>query len=120
MPIELANPDQNLQHPALTQAFEFLSSQAAYELHELCAKGIVTATVSAPGTCGPDGNELPILDVARRVIGGPGGAMVLRDLLVLMAQQAREGDALAVPLVHRIAAHHAAHEVAVMESRGDF
>lgn len=81
-----------------------------------CADTLGAVMVSTPSN--PDEPEVALDVVLRRMLAGADQARLASRLLMLLADAARQQDAVALFLVERIATHHAAHEAQAMLDAG--
>lgn len=86
------------------------------EAIDRCADGLNAVMVSTPSN--PDEPEVPLDVVLRRMLAGADSARIASRLLLVLADAARQQDAVALFLVERIATHHAAHEAQAMIDAG--
>jgi len=81
-----------------------------------CADGLGAVMVPTPSN--PDEPEIALDVVLRRMVAGADNARMASRLLMLLAEAARQQDAVALFLVERIATSHAAHEAQAMVDAG--
>lgn len=80
-----------------------------------CANGLGSQLVACPAT--PDDPTTTLENVLRSLLRTDGGTLLQRVLMVI-AQSARDGDAVALVLVERMATAYAAHQVTSMFDAG--
>lgn len=81
-----------------------------------CADGLGAVMVPTPSNV--DEPEVALDVVLRRMMTGADNARIASRLLMLLAEAARQQDAVALFLVERIATTHAAHEAQAMIDAG--
>lgn len=81
-----------------------------------CADGLNEQYLHAPAT--PEAPTTTLAVVLRGMLAGPDYARVANRMLMLVAEAARQQDAVALFLVERIATHYAAREVSAMFDAG--
>lgn len=81
-----------------------------------CADGLGAVMVPTPSN--PDEPEVALDEVLRSMLRGADHARIASRLLMLLAEAARQQDAVALFLAERIATHHAAHEAQAMVEAG--
>lgn len=85
------------------------------EAIDRCADGLGQKVVTCPST--PDDPETTLENVVRAALrADPGG--LLQRLLMVLAESARNGDAVAQFVIERIAVGYAAHELQTMYDMG--
>lgn len=83
-----------------------------------CADGLTPQFLHAPAT--PDEPTTTLDMVVRSMLTGADYPQLVRRLLMILAEAARQQDAVALFTVERIATHYAAREVAAMFDAGLF
>ncbi len=81
-----------------------------------CADGLGAVMVPTPSN--PDEPEVALDEVLRAMLRGADQARIASRLLMLLADSARQQDAVALFLVERISTHHAAREAQAMIDAG--
>lgn len=102
-------------HPEAQAIYRSLQSETRAAI-DRCADGLGPQFLDAPAT--PDAPTTTLDIVIRSLLTGADYPQLVRRMLMLLAQAARENDAVALFTVERMATHYAAREVGAMFDAG--
>lgn len=109
--------ESNSLQPQAQAFYRSLQSETRAAI-DRCADGLSPQFLSAPAT--PDEPTTTLDIVVRALLTGPDYPQLVRRMLMLLAQAARDNDAVALFTAERIATSYATREVGAMFDAGLF